>query len=371
LPLARKYTSEPAPGSLLDLGTLRLEADEGLPMFLPSRTLHIGNTGTADLRIDSISIVGPSSGLQLSNAASSAPSVSFPHIIRDNSPGDRLTVTLENGLPAPGAVETTLEVVSNDPDTPVARYTVRYARGVDSHGIVEFIILWLTVSRQGSAVAGPLRAEANGPSETATLDFEPNAPHSLTTEIPSFLGGGSVEISNFTGRVTVSLHPIPNDTERAVIRIETGAFTAPSFRLPPGLETGPNTLTFGPATQSEGILVRSNGSYTIRASAMIVNDLYPQGFPVQGNYSGTFNEATGQASVQSESQDYFEISDRVEFIHGATNNWLTWTRQGVLETATNVLGPWISLTNAVSPYVLDTTLHPQKFFRLRVSEGAP
>ena len=37
----------------------------------------------------------------------------------------------------------------------------------------------------------------------------------------------------------------------------------------------------------------------------------------------------------------------------------------MLESATNVVGPWMTLTNAASPYVIETTVQPQQFFRVR------
>jgi len=183
--------------------------------------------------------------------------------------------------------------------------------------------------------------------------------------MPSFLGGGSVVLSNFTGSVTASRQPIPNDNQHAVLRIEGGQFTAPSFRLPIGLDTGPTTLTFGPASQSDGLLNLVTGEYTAIATAKIVNRLLPQGCQVRGSYRGTFDFTTGRASVQSHSIDSFERGDRVQFSHSAEGLWLSWANEGVLKTATNILGPWASLTNAVSPFAVNTLFGQQQFFRLR------
>jgi hypothetical protein len=167
------------------------------------------------------------------------------------------------------------------------------------------------------------------------------------------------------GNVTVSLLPIPNEFERAVIRVDGGVFTAPSFRLPSGLETGPNTLRFGPSSQSSGILVLTNGSYAAFASATISNTLFPEGIRVRGNYSGSYDAVTGRATVQSQSADSFREPDRLRTTRTLGDFWLNWLSGGILETATNVLGPWVSQTNAVSPHALDTTRQPQKFFRVR------
>jgi hypothetical protein len=42
---------------------------------------------------------------------------------------------------------------------------------------------------------------------------------------------------------------------------------------------------------------------------------------------------------------------------------VSWPDGGVLQEATNVLGPWIDLPTASSPYDTDATA-PQKFYRL-------
>jgi hypothetical protein len=165
--------------------------------------------------------------------------------------------------------------------------------------------------------------------------------------------------------VTVSLQPIPNDASQAVIRIDSGRFTAPSVRLPSGLETGPNTFTFGPASQSEGILNLLTGEYTATATAAIVNTLFPQGLSVRGGYSGVFNAATGRTTMQSQSADSIKVDDRLLFTWSEEVLRLTWTR-GLLEESTS-LGSWTAIPNAASPYRVDTTRNQQQFFRLRLS----
>jgi hypothetical protein len=202
--------------------------------------------------------------------------------------------------------------------------------------------------------------------ETAVLQFDPTAPHSLTAEVPSFLGGGSLEIDNFTGQVTASLHRIPNDFEHAVIRINAGSFSAPSVRLPAGLETGPNTLTFGPATQSEGVLDLTTGAYTATATAVIVNDLFPHGLRVRGQYSGTYDPAAGRVSVASNSTDHFGESDQLQVNRTLEGMWLTWTLPGVLETAPVLFGPWVPMINAASPLAVDPLEPREQYFRVRL-----
>jgi hypothetical protein len=44
---------------------------------------------------------------------------------------------------------------------------------------------------------------------------------------------------------------------------------------------------------------------------------------------------------------------------------LTWSSGWSLQSATNALGPYSDVPEATSPYTIDTTLEPQRFFRLR------
>ncbi len=201
---------------------------------------------------------------------------------------------------------------------------------------------------------------------TVIVDVDTNAVRTLNSEIPIFLGGGAVVISNFTGSVTVTAHPIPNDSNRCFLTIDAGSFTAPSFALPSGIHTGPNALVFGPSEQSYGLLELSSGSYTLAAPATIFNDLFPEGIPVQGSYSGVFDCETGRATVQSSSTDLFRKTDELKTIRHVNEVWLTWTSDGVLENATDLLGPWTALPNAASPFQVETTTANQQFFRLRL-----
>ena len=138
------------------------------------------------------------------------------------------------------------------------------------------------------------------------------------------------------------------------------------MRLPSGMETGTNTLTFGEPSQSEGILLLTNGNYTATASATIVNGLFPAGIPLEDLHMGTFDFATRRATVQSYSTDLFQLNHRVKFVRTMLGHWVTWTTvQGVLQHTTNVLGPRLTLPNAVSPHAVDTVQFPEQYFRFR------
>lgn len=260
--------------------------------------------------------------------------------------------------------------MSNDPDTPVVDYIVRaeYDYTYSDTNVAEaeveteiehgFFAFFYLPARNVSA-RGPLPSPQPMlmGNETATFMLDLAQAQSLTAGIPGFLGGGVVQFSNLTGTVTVSLHPIANDTNHAKLTIVSGSFEATSARLPSGIETGINRLVFGPAHLSDGLLTLSNNQFTASTLALITNDLFPEGIPMRGSYAGTFDEATGRAtgraSAQSQSTDYIFTSDVLRVLR-ATNDWaLAWNFNGSL-AATNVLGPWTTLSNAASPFPVNT-----------------
>jgi hypothetical protein len=56
---------------------------------------------------------------------------------------------------------------------------------------------------------------------------------------------------------------------------------------------------------------------------------------------------------------------KIGFIRQARNLTLDWTSPGILQRATNVLGPWQDVSNATSPFTIPTTGPSQQYFRLR------
>ena len=100
---------------------------------------------------------------------------------------------------------------------------------------------------------------------------------------------------------------------------------------------------------------------------MITNDLFPEGIPMRGSYTGSFDEATGRAVVQSHSLDYV-FPTRTLQLFPSTSEWLLgWSLKGSLETALNVMGPWTTLSNAVSPHPVNSKQERQQFFRVRAA----
>ena len=56
---------------------------------------------------------------------------------------------------------------------------------------------------------------------------------------------------------------------------------------------------------------------------------------------------------------------RLSVLYSPGELWLTWANTNALEEATNLTGPWRTITNAVSPHVVSTTNATHQFFRLR------
>ncbi len=59
------------------------------------------------------------------------------------------------------------------------------------------------------------------------------------------------------------------------------------------------------------------------------------------------------------------VRPSIAFSRQGNNLVLNWPPGWVLQSATNVLGPYADVPQATSPSTIDTTLEPQQFFRLR------
>ena len=366
LPVTPNFFSNPRAGHVFDSGTW--------PPHAPQRhSVRIGNDGVADLRIESIALIDiPRFITARLGALEDLPT--FPHVVPDGYHSDlvlELVITINSEVPA--LIGGKLRITTNDPETPIIDYPLIGAFSDTSLTNLEQTAVELQIDELSSQSAPSLKSRAsrtalrpaNGP-RTVALQLDTNAARQVATEIPAFLGGGSVVLSNFSGSVIITATPLPNDSGQFALSIDGGSFTAPSFTLPSGLQSGPNTLTFGPASQSGGMLIASNGQYTAYAWATIRNGLFPQGFPVRGTYTGTFNQATGKITVQSTSTDLFEKSAQLQWTHSAGQILVTWSLDALLEGATNILGPWLPLTNGPSPYAIPTTSLPKEFFRLNL-----
>jgi hypothetical protein len=323
------YRSFPRSGELLDCGSVFVGGDAG------GAKLTISNTGAGNLRIESVGLgEGPEPDYLTIQPE-------FPQ----NIPGGHNLEVILVFRPTIEETETQgihrFMTVRGDGGTLLGSHPVRggaYLIG-DSSLEAAFLSLLTCLNlppppgcpdpRPEPPPPAPAPAKPAGTrvtdddTQTSKLVFNSGASQALTAELPSFLGGGSVQLSNFTGSVTVSLHPIPNDPDHPRIRIESGSMTAPSFQLPSGVETGLNRLTFGPPDASDGVLQVSDGTYTASAIATIVNDRFPDGIILRGKYSGVYDSQTGKITVQSQSKDLFpargnllNISTRMQVLTG-------------------------------------------------------
>jgi len=74
-----------------------------------------------------------------------------------------------------------------------------------------------------------------------------------------------------------------------------------------------------------------------------------------GNAAGSTNSAPAMVNVVS----------RLAASRNGRYLTLSWPGQFVLQSATNVVGPYLDVPGAVSPLVVNCSLEPQRFFRLR------
>lgn len=83
----------------------------------------------------------------------------------------------------------------------------------------------------------------------------------------------------------------------------------------------------------------------------------PAGLP-----AGTY---TAQILSEGEVVPNEATAASIAFSRQGNNLALTWPTGWVLQSATNVAGPYNDVTGATSPYTINTTAQPQQFFRLR------
>ncbi|MBW8038988.1 MAG: IPTL-CTERM sorting domain-containing protein [Planctomycetes bacterium] len=143
------------------------------------------------------------------------------------------------------------------------------------------------------------------PSAPATMTFVISpGPTGSYAFLPPRFGGGTVNVTSFSGEVTMRLIPT-GDANIDQIEVVDGAIIAPSVVLPNGQSTGVNLFEFiGPGT-SLGVLNRTTGEFYFPAKGQITNDLFPAGRPIEtlGDYSGTVDMMTGEADFDTSTID--------------------------------------------------------------------
>jgi hypothetical protein len=315
--LVGKYASTPPPGEGIGLGTIWTPGS----VLSNYRWLTMGNVGTGPLTISSIAALEPGGDLSTifsvqvldtyglnDNQVPIGQKVALPHVL---PPGGQLNVLVGCSKPAElGLFEGMVRVVTDDPTAELVEYRLVCKHGSFVQGVLEQLIasLMTFLSPPASMRSAVVSAPSGTCNETVTLGIDQAMLHSLTVQIPDGFGGGTLQVPEFEGSLTVGLQPIPADANSCAIKIAGGTFTAPSLALPSGIATGPNTLTFGPTEQSEGRLDLTTGAFTATATGTIINDLFREGIAIAGSYSGTADIAAGRVSVQSNTQDFIPVS---------------------------------------------------------------
>lgn len=80
---------------------------------------------------------------------------------------------------------------------------------------------------------------------------------------------------------------------------------------------------------------------------------------------GEFSAGTYPARILSTGEVVPMLTPGLVFQNTGTNLVLSWSVSAVLQSATNVVGPYFDVTNAVSPYPVNVNQLPIQFFRLR------
>ena len=156
---------------------------------------------------------------------------------------------------------------------------------------------------EAKAVARGGVAKACGSTTEFTIDE--SAPHIVDIAFPRSMGGKVVRLESFTGSFTVTTTALDDDRDHCQVTIESGQFTAPSFRLPDGRETGINHYSFEADNASSGMLDLTTGKYTAVAQGRISNGLY-ESIPTQGTYRGTVDFDAGTITIDTTTLDTLE-----------------------------------------------------------------
>ncbi len=170
-------------------------------------------------------------------------------------------------------------------------------------------LIYCVCSPDGTAVPEEVEAKAVAHKGLAAecgtsteLTIDERSPHIVDIAFPRSMGGKVVRLESFSGTFTVSTSPSDEDPSQCQITVESGLFTAPSFRLPDGRVTGVNTYTFDADSASSGTLDLTTGKYTAMAQGRISNDLYAN-LPTQGTYRGTVDFEAGTITIDTTTLD--------------------------------------------------------------------
>ena len=331
LPPAAIFSSTPPRGTRIDFGLVSVPNPIGFRGFFgPVRWIWLANTGGASLNITGVSVTSDSPSVMPRVLALDSPSldaagqpagnvVPLPHTLAAGGRNNPLAVALQCAAtinPTPGPRDGVVSIRAQPTDLSAPEFVAAefpyQCDFIDEYaGFFEVVAAALTraaAPTSATARAAAVTAATATCSDTVTLAMHPSASHALDAQIPDAYGGGTLHLTEFSGSLTASLLPIPADPNRCALRVDGGTFTAPSVPLPSGVATGPNTLTFGPTAQSDGVIDMTTGSFTATAGGRIVNDLFPEGILIAGFYTGTMDLASGSISVQSNTRDAIPVT---------------------------------------------------------------
>lgn len=376
LPVVGRLDSILLPAQTLDFGTIEQGSRQ---RWFPIR-VRLRNAGTGDLTVRSIEWAGQPTAFRFFPEAAWDLAGRPPFRLPAFSTNEPLFVVIEcfADLGVASTNTAVLRVTTDSPVTPVREVTVQATVtpaqpvaaansyiGVPEESWLTVIIRRIMEANDNSESAGSVRRHDVGTEpQEFTLRLDPKHSQSVTTDIPEYLGAGSVTIDQFDGEVRFRTEPDPNDAGFLKLTVLQGQFTAPSFSLPSGILSGPTTLTFADPALSSGRLNRATGEYSAEASATIVNALFPRGLPVRGFYRGEYDAASSRATVRSFSFDRVPRTEGLQVVQDVDGAVVTWMSTASLESAPSVGGPWQAEANAASPYRLDLRNDGPRFYRL-------
>jgi len=186
------------------------------------------------------------------------------------------------------------------------------------------------------------------------------APYAITNETIS-LTGGSVLIQDSAqqfGSLTITLDSGINLAGEAAILRFADSHTNDwqgelTWRVPSLAVYNWKGSTNGGGTDQ--LSFGNNGSALTAAQLGQIQFVNPAGF-APGTYP---------ARILSTGEVIPAPAPTLGFRNNGANLVLNWPGNFILQSATNIVGPYLDITNATSPYTFDTSQFPIQFFRLR------
>jgi hypothetical protein len=186
------------------------------------------------------------------------------------------------------------------------------------------------------------------------------APYAITNQTVTLTGGAIViqDSAQQFGSLTLTLDSGINLAGNSAILRFADSHTNDwrgglTWRIPPLLVYNWNGSTNGGGSDQ---LVFGNNSSALTASQLAqIQFVNPAGFP-SGNYP---------ARILSTGEVVPTTAPTLGFQNNGASLVLNWPGNFILQSATNVLGPYVDVPEATSPYTVNVSQFPMQFFRLR------